>query len=185
MAFGEGFQPLLEACRLGEEWAWGQVYEDLAPVILRYLRARGAREPEDLLGETFLRVVGSVGTFDGDERDFRAWAFTIARRLLIDHQRRWARRPTYAMPLVEVVDLCEVGDVEEDALRSLAEARVRLVLETLTPDRRDVLTLRILADLTVDQVARVLGKSPGAVKALQARGIEAIRRAMAIGTVTL
>jgi RNA polymerase sigma factor (sigma-70 family) len=185
MGFGEGFQPLLEACRLGEDWAWRDVYEDLAPVLLRYLRARGTREPEDLVGETFLRVVRSVASFEGDERDFRAWVFTIARRLLIDQQRRSARRPSYAMPLEEVVDLREVGDVEEDALRSLAEARVRLVLETLTSDQRDVLTLRILADLTVQQVARVLNKSPGAVKALQARGIEAIRRAMAVGTVTL
>ena len=185
MGFGENFGAVLPACRLGAEWAWREVYEDLAPDVLRYFRARGAHEPEDLLGETFLQIVRSLRSFEGGERDFRAWVFTIARTRLIDQERRRARRPTHPVPPEDLVRLGAVGDAEQDALRSLAEQRVRLVLETLTPDQRDVLLLRILADLTVEQVARVLGKRPGAVKALQARGVEAFRRAMAKGAVTI
>ena len=185
MGFGENFGAVLPACRLGAEWAWREVYEDLAPDVLRYFRARRVHEPEDLLGEMFLQIVRSLPSFEGGERDFRAWVFTIARTRLIDQERRRARRPAHPVPPEDLVRLGAVGDAEQDALRSLAEQRVRLVLETLTPDQRDVLLLRILADLTVEQVARVLRKRPGAVKALQARGVEAFRRAMAKGAVTI
>jgi RNA polymerase sigma-70 factor (ECF subfamily) len=69
-------------------------------------------------------------------------------------------------------------DVEEEAARRLATERVRRLCDTLAPDQRDVLLLRMLADLTVDDIAEALGKTPGAVKALQRRGLAALRRQM-------
>ena len=184
MGFGESFPSVLQACRLGGEWAWRELYEDLAPAVLRYLRACGAPEPEDVLGDTFLSVVQGLGGFEGEERDFRAWVFTIARSRLIDDARNRARRPALPMPLEDITGFGGAGDVETEAFDSLAEGRVRRIIESLTPEQRDVLLLRILVDLTIEQIAAVLGKRPGAVKALQARGLEAIRRAMATGAVT-
>lgn len=94
MTLGEAFLQVLQADRLGEEWAWRALYDDLAPSVLGYLRARGAPEPEDLTGEVFLHLVRTLDSFDGDERGFRAWTFAIAHNRLVDDARRRTRRPT-------------------------------------------------------------------------------------------
>lgn len=75
MSLGVNFPSVLDAARTGAEWAWTAIYRDLSPAVLRYLRARGAREPEDVLGEVFLQVVRSISHFSGEEHDFRAWVF--------------------------------------------------------------------------------------------------------------
>lgn len=180
------FASILAAARLGAEWAWAVVYRDLSPTVLRYLRAHGAREPEDVLGDVFVQVVRKFPDFSGDERDFRAWVFTIARNRLTDEWRRDGRRPVdYVTD--EVLSACttDVGNVEDEAMRKLDEQRVRSIIEQLSPDQRDVLFLRLLAGFTIDEVAVVIGKKPGAVKALQARGVAAIRREISRKAVTL
>jgi RNA polymerase sigma-70 factor (ECF subfamily) len=183
--FGSNWPQVLDACRVGAEWAWRQVYEDLAPSILRYYRASRAPDPEDLVGDTFLRVVQGIGTFEGEEGPFRAWVFTNAPRRMIDAARSSSRRSVQPIQSEDIVARGGVGDAEEDSLRSLSEQRVRWVLDRLTPDQRDVLVLRMLADLTIEQIGQVLGKRPGAVKALQARGLEELRRQISRGAVTL
>ncbi len=70
------------------------------------------------------------------------------------------------------------GDVEDDALRAMAEERVRTLCAPLPAGQRDVLLLRLVADLTVEQVAKALGRTPGAVKALQRRGLAALRQVL-------
>jgi RNA polymerase sigma factor (sigma-70 family) len=90
--FGSSWGSVLGACRAGAEWAWRQVYEDVAP-LLRYHRARGTPDPEDLVGDTFVRVVRGLAGFEGNEEQFRAWVFTISRRRAIDLARTRARRP--------------------------------------------------------------------------------------------
>jgi RNA polymerase sigma factor (sigma-70 family) len=182
--FGSSWPQVLDACRVGAEWAWRQVYEDLTPAVLRYYRACRAPDPEDLVGETFLRVVQGIGEFEGDESSFRAWVFTVARRRMIDAGRSSSRRPADPTPTAELASRGGVGDAEEDALRSLSEQRVRRVLDRLTPDQRDVLVLRMVGDLTFEQIGQVLEKRPGAVKALQARGVEELRRQISRGAVT-
>ncbi len=73
------------------------------------------------------------------------------------------------------------GNVEDDALRRMSGDRVRSLVETLAPDQRDVILLRMVSDLTVDSIADILGKSPGAVKALQRRGLGALREKVGPG----
>lgn len=184
-SFGEAFPGVLEAARLGAEWAWRALYEELAPSLHRYAHACRVADPDSTVGEVFLRAVTGLITFEGDERAFRAWLFRIARNLILDEHRKARRRRTDTVPTEILVRLSPVGDVEQEALRSLSEQRVRAILDTLTPEQREVLLLRILGDLTVDEVALVVGKRPGAVKALQARGLAAIRRNIRQGTVTL
>ena len=171
---GENFPRTLEAARTGAEWAWTGIYRDLAPAVLGYLRARRAHEPEDLTGEVFLQVVRDLPRFHGGESEFRAWVFVIAHHRLQDHRRQRARRPEPG----EFVDVGAMtgGDAEDDALRSIATGRVYELCARLAPDQRDVLLLRIVGDLTVDDVAAALGKTSGAVKALQRRGFEALRK---------
>ena len=174
----EAFEGTLLAARAGAEWAWDRLYADLAPGVRGYLRAHGAADPDDLLGEVFLQVVRDLGRFEGGARDFRGWVYTIAHRRLIDERRRRGRRPVSPAPdAVLEAAAGEGGDVHDEATARLEEAQVREAIEGLAPDQRSVLLLRILGDLTIEEIARVLDKRPGAVKALQRRALKRIEGA--------
>ncbi len=176
---------VLAAARLGAEWAWTVIYREYSPALLRYLKGHGAQAPEDLLGEVFVQVVRNLPSFEGEEREFRTWLFTIARNRLIDEWRAAGRSVIEPVDHESLAALAGSGSVEDDAMHRLAEQRVMEVLARLTPDQHDVLFLRFFARLTIEEVAAVMGKRPGSVKALQARGLAAIRRAMSKEAVSL
>jgi RNA polymerase sigma-70 factor (ECF subfamily) len=174
MAFREAFQEVLSAAQADAPWAYERLYRSLSPAVCGYLRLRGAADPEDLTSEVFLGAFRGIGSFVGDEHQFRSWVFTIAHRRLTDERRALGARP-------RVTDAAEPpdrpgGDVEEEALRRLSAERVRALCAGLAPDQGDVLLLRLVSGLTVEAIAGVLGKTPGAVKALQRRGVAALRR---------
>jgi RNA polymerase sigma factor (sigma-70 family) len=175
LAIGEGFTEVLHAAHSRAPWAFERLYLDLAPVVAGYLRLQGAAEPDDLTSETFLGVFGRLGTFSGSEQQFRSWVFTIAHRRLIDERRRAVRRPSIPTADTETLDR-RGGDVEQDAFAMLGTTRVHELCAGLSDDQRDVLILRIVGDLTVDQTAAIVDKSVGAVKALQRRALDALRR---------
>jgi RNA polymerase sigma-70 factor, ECF subfamily len=179
------FDQVLADARAGGEWAWRELYRETAAPVDRFLRARGVRDPDDVLGDTFLNVVRSIDRFEGDEIAFRAWIFTIARNTAIDRERWAARRPATPTPEDDLAASGPIGDAEAEAMEGLSVERVRHVLDRLTPDQRDVLLLRVLGGLTIDEIATVLGRRSGAVKMLQARGLAAIRREIERGAVTL
>lgn len=146
----------------------GQVYRALAPAVLGYLRAQGAREPEDLLGEVFLQVTRYLPRFRGDENDLRRWVFTIARHRLVDDQRRRARRPRIAST--------EVPDREAPPPPGPIDPQLVAALDQLTADQREVVVLRFVADLPLEAVAQITGRNVGAVKALQHRALATLAR---------
>jgi RNA polymerase sigma factor (sigma-70 family) len=171
----ERFTPLLEAAREGSEAAWQEIYADLAPVVLGYLRANGAPDAEDVLSEVFLQVARDIARFDGDERGFRSWVFTIAHHRLIDARRHSARRPVELSP--EPPEPGGRADAAaEEALAKIGTEEVQRVLGTLSEDQRAVLLLRVIGDLSIEEVAKAVGKKSGAVKALQRRGLASIKR---------
>jgi RNA polymerase sigma-70 factor (ECF subfamily) len=175
----------IEAARAGAEWAWTRIYDELAGSVLGYLRGLNAAEPEDLTGEVFLQAVRDLRRFEGAAGDFRAWLFTIAHHRFLDERRRSKRRPVEPAPDEVITDRLPPVDTETEALRELADEDVRRVIEGLVPAQREVMLMRILGGLTIEEIARTLGKRPGAVKALQRRAIETMRRSMAKGGVTL
>jgi RNA polymerase sigma factor (sigma-70 family) len=185
LLLGKNFAAVLRAARAGEDWAWRALYDDLAPALLGYLRARRAAQPEDLLGEVMLQLVRDLHTFKGDKWQFRSWAFTIAHHRLLDERRSSARRPAEPTPASEFEHLLPLGDVEEDALRALSVDRVGRLLARLSPDQQNVILLRVLGELTCEEVGEVIGKRAGAVKALQRRGFEALRSELARERVTI
>ena len=172
MATGEAFDSLLAAAKEGAPWAFEALYRDLSPVVAGYLRVQGASEPDDLTSEVFERAFTRIRSFSGTEGQFRSWVFTIAHNRLVDDRRRLARRPVMADGVPDLA----AGDVEDEAMRRLATERVRRLCGQLAPDQRDVILLRMVGALTVEEVAAVVRKSPGAVKALQRRGVAALRR---------
>ena len=181
----EQFPRVLAAACAGGEWAWRELYEAVAPQLTRYLRARGVPEPDEVVGETFVKVVRYIEGFDGDETAFRTWVFTIGRNLVVDDLRKRSRRPVDVVPDEQLLKAGPRGDAEDDAMRELATSHVEEVLAHLSVDQRDVLLLRILGGLTIGEIALVVGKKEGAVKMLQARGLAAIRKQISAGAVTL
>ena len=177
------FDALLAAVRAGRPSAWDRCYRWLAPAVGGYLRVQGARDVDDLTSEVFLAVFRNIGTFSGTEAKFRSWVFVIAHRRLQDERRRRFRRP--AAESLDATSLERIGRMassevsvagaDDDAVRAISGARVAELCGRLAPDQREVVLLRILGDLTVDQVAEVLGKSSGAVKQLQRRAFTALR----------
>jgi RNA polymerase sigma-70 factor (ECF subfamily) len=170
------FPQVLARAQEGSPPACQWIYESLAGRVAGYLRLHGSREPDDLTSEVFLRVFDHLRDFDGDEPGFRSWVFTIAHRLLIDEHRLQSRRPQTVELSAPVTDSVPGGNTEADALMAIDDQHITDVLSDLAPDQREVLSLRIVGDLTIEQIAEVLGKSRGAVKSLQHRGVAALRR---------
>jgi RNA polymerase sigma factor (sigma-70 family) len=170
------FPDVLLGAQRGESWAFTTLFRQLGAPILGYLRAQRVEDPDDLANEVFLRAFRTIGTFEGDRDRFRSWIFAIAHNLSIDAHRRAQRRPV-TTPQDVTLDITG-GDVEDDVLVRLAQERVDELLAGCTPDQRNVLLLRIVADMSVADTAAALGKGYEAVKALQRRGLEAVERAL-------
>jgi RNA polymerase sigma factor (sigma-70 family) len=179
----EDFATRLEAAKSGREWAWADLYRDLAGPVTGYLASRGATEPEDLASETFLQVARNIQTFEGDETSFRSWVFVIAHRRLLDSRRALQRRPE-TTTLIESTTESTGGDVEDEALDLLISDEMKKAFEHLTDIQGDVLALRILGRLTLEETAQTLGKRVGAVKAAQRRGLIALQQWLDLEGVT-
>ena len=176
MAGSDPFEQILSAAQAGDGRAFGRLYELLNRRVRAYLSYRGAPDPEGMVNDVFLKVFTSLAGFRGGEAQFAAWVFTIARNTLIDESRRRERRGVeVALPELDVAGAV-TGDVEAEAMDRLGDSWVFEQLGRLTPDQRDVIILRVVGDLTVENVAKVLGKGVGAVKALQRRALQTLER---------
>lgn len=175
---------LIARARRGDERAWTVLYDRLSGPLLGYLRARGARDPEDLLGEVFLRLARNLNRFQGDFDGLRSYSFTIAQNCLRDAARRRGVRPDtvfLAPGDVEAGGLSArsvAASAEEEAMTAVMLERYREGFAELTEEQRHVLYLRVMADLSIESTAELLGKTPGAVKQMQRRAIERLRSAL-------
>ena len=149
-----------------------RLYRELAPAVLGYVRSQRAADPEDLLGEIFLQVVRDIGRFHGDEAALRRWVFTIAHHRILDARRQSKRRPTVVDCLPEPVAPAPPDPFDPELVEALA---------ALTQEQREVVAMRFVADLPIDAVAAITGRTRGAVKALQHRALEALARELGGG----
>lgn len=172
------FADVLIAAQAGEPLALRELFDWLSPAVAGFLRSRGAHDPDGFANEVFLRAFRTIQTFSGDDQRFRTWVFTITRNLLIDERRAAARRVELVFDDGRAPGREPRGDAEADALTALGDERVAELLAHLSPDQREVIALRVIADLSVDQVAAITGRGYEAVKALHRRGIAALRRAI-------
>ena len=179
------FEDVLGAAQDGAGWALTRLYESLAPAVAGYLRAQGVDEPEDLTSEVFIKVFTGCGSFVGSEAQFRSWVFTVAHCRLIDARRAKTRahdvQPFDAQSLHGDQEPTTAA-AEDEALGRLATERATEMLRDLSADQRDVLTLRLMCQLSVQEVAVVLDKPPGAIKALQRRALATLRRKLGVKT---
>lgn len=175
---------LVEAARSGDRDALGEVYRALAPVVVGYLRAKGVSDPEGSTNEVFLALLPRLPKITGGAAGLRRLTFSIAHARMVDDVRARVRAPG-AVSYEASADTRTAPSAEDAAEHGLATKRVLAVLEQLPDDQREVLTLRVVADLTIDQIAEVMGRSPGAIKQLQRRGMITVRETLESRRVTL
>jgi RNA polymerase sigma factor (sigma-70 family) len=163
-------------------YALRRIFDVLAPAVLGYARGQGAEDPDALANETLYRALRDVGGFRGDPAQFRSWVFTIAHNLIIDDRRRRGRRPD-TVELDRARSQPDGAFVADAALDRVQAAEMIRLINELPVDQRSVLLLRLVADLPTAEVAQILGKSQGAVKALHRRGLTALRKRIAASAV--
>jgi len=163
----------VDAARAGDSAAFGRIWELLSPRVHGYLRGRGVASAEDLTSEVFLAAFSGLAGFTGDGPAFRSWLFTIAHHKAVDDLRR--RTPT--VEWTPESDPRAVRSAEDAAFEGLLGTRVKGMLAVLTDEQREVLLLRAVADLSVEEVAAVTGRTEGSVKQLFHRAVASARRA--------
>jgi RNA polymerase sigma-70 factor (ECF subfamily) len=168
---GGCFGSVLAAAVDGDEHAFARLWRDLHPGLLRYLRVVAPDAAEDVASETWVEVVRGLGRFVGDETGFRSWVFTIARHRALDDRRRRARRFSVPLPVELAGGWQSADDPADQVVEGLSTRAALAVVAQLPHDQAEVVLLRVVAGLGVEQVARILGKRPGAVRVLAHRGL--------------
>jgi RNA polymerase sigma factor (sigma-70 family) len=180
MSLGLAFDSILAAAQVGAGWARARLYESVAPAVAGYVRAQGVADAGDVTSDVFVAVLTRLPSFHGDEQQFRSWVFTIAYRRVVDEWRARSRHERIETQAPgRTTGPASAPAAEDAALARLGDGRIGELLATLTPDQRQVVALRVVADLSLDQVATLMGKPVGAVKALQHRALASLRRTVA------
>ena len=154
-----------------DEEAIGQLVKEYYPSVLRFLsvRTRNKEDAEDLTSEVFVRMVGAIKNQTGN---FPAWLFKIARNLLIDYYRKMDREKSSSL---DEIENDSIAVSTEDHRKGFSEEEIKHILEFLTEDQAEVISLRFLSGHSLEETAEIMGKSVGAVKVLQFRGIVSLK----------
>lgn len=182
---GAQFAEVLAAAKAGDSDSFAVLWRDTNPALLRFLRVLDPSAAEDLAAETWLNVVRGLRRFSGDELAWRAWVLTIARRRGVDDLRRKIRQPTSPLPWPHGGEQGGVEDDTADVVLGRLGTRAALALvATLPPLQAEVIVLRVVAGLPVGLVARIVDRTPGAVRVAAHRGLRTLARALAERGVT-
>ena len=184
MVIGEDFSSVLARAKEGDEAAFARLWRDLNPAVLRYL-SLGGEPAEDVASETWASVARGLRRFAGDETAWRAWVFTTARRRAIDAGRRRARAAelelTWRQGPVEIAGHDDPAQAVVERLDT--DAALELVAQ-LSPLQAEVIVLRVVTGLPVAEVARIVGRSQGAVRVAAHRGLRRLEQILTARGVT-
>lgn len=175
---GATFPAVLAAAQDGSEQDFSALWRDCNPALLRYLAVAAPQATEDVAAETWVQVCRGLRRFRGDEQAWRSWLFTVARRRAIDESRRRSRHPV--APLTELPHEREpvAADTSVLALEHLATESVITAIAALPPLQAEVIVLRIIAGLDNEAVARLVGRSPGAIRVAAHRGLRRLAQSL-------
>jgi RNA polymerase sigma-70 factor (ECF subfamily) len=181
-AEGSRLIALVELARNGDSEAFGQLYDHYHSSVYRFLYYRVGSVPlaEDLTAETFFRALRSMSSFRWQGKDFGAWLMTIARNLATDHFKAGRTRLEMATEDMGVHDDATEGP-ETAVLASLTNELLLKALVELPSEQKDCLIMRFLQGMSIAETAEVLGRSEGAVKQLQLRGVRNLAKLMPEG----
>lgn len=171
---GAEFAAVLTRAQGRDEEAFARLYRDVQPALLRYLRVIAAEAAEDVAAETWLDVVAGLAGFHGSEQAFRAWLFTIARHRAVDASRARDRRATVPLAGSGAEERLTAPDTADVAAERAATRAVLALVSALPKDQAEIIVLRVVAGLDTHQVARIVGKRPGAVRVAAHRALRRI-----------
>jgi RNA polymerase sigma-70 factor (ECF subfamily) len=171
-----GLDVALARARNGDEVGFLELWRELQPRLLRYLRVTDPTSCDDVAAETWLHVVRDLHSFIGDAAGFRAWLFTVARHRAIDLARHRGARPAVPVADMTVVTAASARSAESEALEQMSTDEAIALVATLPADHAEMVMLRVVAGLDVAVVARIVGKSPGAVRVAVHRSLRALSR---------
>jgi RNA polymerase sigma-70 factor, ECF subfamily len=157
----------------GDEAGFLELWRALQPRLLRYLRVVGCDDPDDVASETWLQVVRDLHRFAGGEEDFRRWLFTIGRHRAVDAARARSRRPV-GSSAVGLDILADTQLVEDQVLDGMSVQHAVGLLGGLSKDQAEAVALRVIAGLDTPDVAKILGKSAGAIRVALHRGLKSL-----------
>ncbi len=181
-AEGSRLIALVELARGGDSEAFGQLYDHYHASVYRFLYYRVGSVPlaEDLTAETFFRALRSMSSFRWQGKDFGAWLMTIARNLTTDHFKAGRTRLESTTEDMSTLDTTTDGP-ESAVLTSLTNEALLAALGELPTEQRECLVMRFLQGLSIAETAEVLGRSAGAVKQLQLRGVRNLAKVLPEG----
>jgi len=182
---GGDFAEVLAAAQEGNELAFSRLWRDCNPALLRYLRVIAPESAEDAASETWVHVVRGLARFRGDEQAWRAWLFTTARRRVIDQARRRTRRHEKALEEILPNQLPISPDAADLAIQHVDTRSAMALVAQLPPHQAEVILLRVVAGLDTETVARMLARTPGAVRVAAHRGLRRLAEILAETGVTL
>lgn len=157
------------------------VYRKFSGAVLGYLRARGVDDPEAVTQDVFLAFYPKLDGLRGGIQGAKSLVFSIAHARMVDYYRRSGRTPAFS-PYESELDGRSTASAEDLALSGVDGGGATALLDGLSPDYQEVLALRIVADLSIEQVAEIMGRTPGAVKQLQRRALCALRDRVSEGS---
>ncbi len=169
---------LLARARQLDQEALASIHDTYYTAIYRYIAFRvGERETaEDLASEVFTRLLTALRDRNAPQNTLRGWLYGVAARVVADHHRRQYRAPQVELDEDLVSDMHDPAAIVES---KLTQESLKQAMQELTEEQRHVLGLRFGADMPIQEVARTLGKSEGAIKQLQARAVAALARKLA------
>jgi RNA polymerase sigma-70 factor (ECF subfamily) len=173
---------LVELARKGDSEAFGLLYDHYQSSVYRFLfyRTRSVQLAEDLTSETFFRALRSMNNFRWQGKDFGAWLMTIARNLATDHFKAGRTRLELTTEDMSAHDDATEGP-EAAVLAGLTNEVLLGALKSLPDEQRDCLIMRFLQGMSIAETASVLGRSDGAIKQLQLRGVRNLAKLMPEG----
>ncbi len=172
MRIGEHFDAVMAGARRGEEPSVVALYQDVSPALLRYLKAREPQEAEDLCSDVWLQLARLIPNFEGTERQWWGLVFLVARRSLNDHWKRQRRRRTDPVDFEAFADVAGTDDVESTGIDAITNREaLAFVTSTLPPEQAEVVLLRVVAGLDVEEVAAALERRPATVRVIQHRAL--------------
>jgi len=182
---GDSFAVVLARAQAGGEAAFSELWRDSNPALLRYLRVIAPDVADDVAAETWVQVVRGLSAFRGDEPAWRAWLFTTARRRAMDDVRRRSRRPQAPLRDVPAGQLPHTADAADLAMEHFGTRWAIALLAQLPRLQAEVILLRVVAGLDTETVARMVGRSPGAVRVAAHRGLRRLAQILEQAGVTL
>lgn len=182
---GEEFAALLAAAKEGDETAFSALWRDSNPALLRYLRVVAPIHAEDVAAETWVQILRGLANFTGDENAWRAWLFTNARRRVLDQVRHRARHPAEPLDGLHAAEVPRTADAAQLAMDNIATEGAIALVSRLPAQQAEVIMLRVVAGLETETVAKMLGRSPGAVRVAAHRGLKKLATMLARAGVTL